>query len=245
MHLPSIRGNSFKKSELKPWRLNRWCIPPKQNAGFVASLEDVLAVYARPVEENLPLVCIDEFAKQLLSETRAPVPAIPGHLAREDYEYVREGSVSGFMIAMPHLGQRDVFVGDDGRRTALDFAACLDHIANNLFPAARKIVLVMDNLNTHKEASLYEAYPPEKARALCERFEMHYTPKHGSWLNIAEIEIGLLSRTCLDRRIGTVEEFKKQVKAYLVGKNAESKPINWQFTNEKARIKLKSLYPTI
>jgi DDE superfamily endonuclease len=208
-------------------------------------MEDVLAVYERPVRADRPLVCLDEFAKQLLSETRAPVPAIPGHLAREDYEYVREGSVSGFMIAMPHLGQRDVFVGDDGRRTSLDFAACLDHLANALLPEANQIVLVMDNLNTHKEASLYEAFAPEKARALCERFEMHYTPKHGSWLNMAEIEIGLLSRTCLDRRIGSVEEFTGEVTAYLAKKNAESKPISWQFTNEKARIKLKSLYPTI
>lgn len=208
-------------------------------------MEDVLAVYARPEEEIRPLVCLDEFAKQLLSETRAPVPAIPGHLAREDYEYVREGSVSGFMIAMPHMGKRDVFVGCDGRRTSLDFAACLDHIASKVLPNAEKIVLVMDNLNIHKEASLYEAFPPEKARALCERFEMHFTPKHGSWLNMAEIEIGLLSRTCLDRRIESAEEFKDEVKAYLARKNAESKPINWQFTNGKARIKLKSLYPSI
>ena len=133
-----------------------------QNASFVAAMEDVLAVYARPVCKCRPLVCLDEFAKQLLSETRAPVPAIPGHLAREDYEYVREGSVSGFIIAMPHMGKRDVFVGDGGRRTALDFAACPDHLANNLFPEAEKIVLVMDNLNTRKEASLYEAFAPER-----------------------------------------------------------------------------------
>lgn len=208
-------------------------------------MEDVLEVYSRAPQQDRPLVCLDEFAKQLLSETRLPVPAIPGHLAREDYEYVREGSVSGFMIAMPHLGKRDVFVGGDGRRTSMDFAACLDHLANTLLPDAGKIVLVMDNLNTHKEASLYEAFPPEKARALCERFEMHYTPKHGSWLNMAEIEIGLLSRTCLDRRIGSVKEFTNEVKAYLTCKNADSKAIHWQFTNEKARIKLKSLYPTI
>ena len=208
-------------------------------------MEDVLEVYSRAPRQDRPLVCLDEFAKQLLSETRAPVAAIPGHLAREDYEYVREGSVSGFMIAMPHLGRRDVFVGGDGRRTALDFAACLDHLANTLLPDAAKIVLVMDNLNTHKEASLYEAFPPEKARALCERFEMHFTPKHGSWLNMAEIEIGLLSRTCLDRRIGSVGEFETEVKAYLEWKNKNSKAINWQFTNENARIKLQSLYPTI
>jgi hypothetical protein len=208
-------------------------------------MEDVLEVYSRAPRQDRPLVCLDEFAKQLLSEARPPVAAIPGHLAREDYEYVREGSVSGFMIAMPHLGKRDVFVGGDGRRTSLDFAACLDHLANTLLPDAGKIVLVMDNLNTHKEASLYEAFPPEKARALCERFEMHWTPKHGSWLNMAEIEIGLLGRTCLDRRIGSVGEFTDEVKAYLACKNEESKSINWQFTNQKARIKLKSLYPII
>lgn len=208
-------------------------------------MEDVLAVYAREQEGDYPLVCLDEFAKQLLSETREPVAAIAGHLARQDYEYVREGSVSGFMIAMPHLGKRDVFVGQDGRRTSKDFAACLDHLANEVFPDARKIILVMDNLNTHKEASLYEAFAPEKARALCERFEMHYTPKHGSWLNMAEIEIGLLARTCLNRRIGSVDKFKSEVSAYLRHKNAEPKPINWQFTNEKARIKLRSLYPSI
>ncbi len=208
-------------------------------------MEDVLAVYARPPQKDIPLVCVDEFAKQLLSETREPVAASPGHLAREDYEYVREGSVSGFMVALPHLGKRDVFVGSDGRRTAKDFAACLDHIANKLLPEAAKIILVMDNLNTHKEASLYEAFAPEKARALCERFEIHYTPKHGSWLNMAEIEIGLLARTCLDRRIGSTQEFEKEVTAYLDWKNQHSKAINWQFTNEKARGKLKSLYPTI
>ena len=208
-------------------------------------MEDVLEVYSRAPQQDRPLVCLDEFAKQLLSEARAPVAAIPGHLAREDYEYVREGSVSGFMIAMPHLGKRDVFVAGDGRRTSLDFAACLEHLANILLPDAGKIVLVMDNLNTHKEASLYEAFPPEKARALCERFEMHWTPNHGSWLNMAEIEIGLLGRTCLDRRIGSVAEFTDEVKAYLARKNEESKVINWQFTNQKARIKLKSLYPTI
>lgn len=208
-------------------------------------MEDVLAVYARPPQKDQPLVCLDEFAKQLLSETREPIAAAPGRLAREDYEYVREGSVSGFMIAMPHLGKRDVFVGTDGRRTAKDFAACLDHLANHLLPEATKIILVMDNLNTHKEASLYEAFPPEKARALCERFEMHYTPKHGSWLNMAEIEIGLLARSCLNRRIGSDVEFRKEVKAYLKAKNIKSKPINWQFTNDKARISLKSLYPTI
>jgi hypothetical protein len=208
-------------------------------------MEDVLEVYARPPQEERPLVCLDEFAKQLLSETRDPLPAGPGQPARQDYQYVREGSVTGFMVAMPHLGKRDVFMGVDGRRTSKDYAACIDHIANTLFPGAEKIILVMDNLNTHGEAALYGTFAPEKARALCERFEIHHTPKHGSWLNMAEIEIGLLTRTCLDRRIGSVEEFKGEVKAYLGSKNGNPKSIDWQFTNEKARIKLKSLYPSI
>ena len=201
-------------------------------------MEDVLEVYSRAPLDDRPLVCLDEFAKQLLSETRAPVAAVPGHHARQDYEYVREGSVSGFMIAIPHHGTRDVFIGPDGRRTARDFASCLDHLATTILPDASKILLVMDNLNTHKEASLYEAFPAAKARALCERFEIHYTPKHGSWLNMAEIEIGMLARTCLDRRIGSEEEFRNEVKAYLKWKNQFPKPISWQFTNEEARIKL-------
>ena len=154
-------------------------------------MEDVLEVYSRAPRQDRPLVCLDEFAKQLLSETRAPVAAIPGHLAREDYEYVREGSVSGFMIAMPHLGRRDVFVGGDGRRTALDFAACLDHLANTLLPDAAKIVLVMDNLNTHKEASLYEAFPPEKARAHSRQVKARIADSTG------DFRVRLSRSTCL------------------------------------------------
>ena len=208
-------------------------------------MEDVLEVYQRPHDRQYPLVCLDEFAKQLLSQCRSPLPATCNHPARYDYEYVREGSVSGFMLAMPHLGIRDVFIGEDGRRTALDFAACMDHLANTVLPDAEKIVVVMDNLNTHKEASFYEAFEPEKARVLCERFEFHYTPKHGSWLNMAEIEIGLLVRSCLDRRIESPDKLRTEVAAYLTRKNEKPVPIQWQFTNEKARIKLKSLYPSV
>ena len=207
-------------------------------------MEDVLEVYQSPPDDSRPLVCLDEFAKQLLSETRLPIPATSRHPARHDYEYVREGSISGFILALPHLGARDVFVGEDGRRTAKDFAACLDYLSRAL-PEAEKIILVMDNLNTHKEASLYEAFPPEKARGLCERFEFHYTPKHGSWLNMAEIEIGLLVRGCLDRRIGSAKEFRREIAAYLDRKNENPKPINWQFANKKARVKLKSLNPAV
>jgi hypothetical protein len=208
-------------------------------------MEDVLEVYQRPTDPLRPLVCLDEFAKQLLSETRISRPAYPGCVAKQDSEYVREGSVTGFMLAMPHLGKRDVFIAQSGRRTSIDFAHSLDHLANHLLPDAQKIVLVMDNLNTHKEASLYKAFTPEKARALCERFEFHYTPTHGSWLNMAEIEIGLLVRACLDRRIESVGRMKSEVAAYLIAKNAEFTPIKWQFTNEDARIKLHSIYPSV
>jgi hypothetical protein len=189
------------------------------------------------------LVCLDEFAKQLLSETRLPIPATSRHPARHDYEYVREGSISGFILALPHLGARDLFVGEDGRRTAKDFAACLDYCPG-LFRKPRRSP---GDGQPHppKEASLYEAFPPEKARGLCERFEFHYTPKHGSWLNMAEIEIGLLVRGCLDRRIGSAKEFRREIAAYLDRKNENPKPINWQFANKKARVKLKSLNPAV
>lgn len=208
-------------------------------------MEDVLEVYQRPADPLRPLVCLDEFAKQLLSETRAPRPALPGSLAKQDSEYVREGSVTGFMLALPHLGQRDVFISESGRRTSIDFAHCLDQLANDILPKAEKIVLVMDNLNTHNEASLYKAFVPEKARALCERFEFHFTPTHGSWLNMAEIEIGLLVRGCLDRRIESPQKMRTEVAAYLAAKNSKPIPIKWQFTNEDARTKLHSLYPSI
>lgn len=207
-------------------------------------MEDVLEVYQRPADSKRPLVCLDEFAKQLLSETRAPRRPRPGQLAQNDSEYVREGSATGFMLAFPHLGRREVFFSETCRRTSVDFAHCLEKLAA-LFPEAQTIVLVMDNLNTHKEASLYKAFPPEKARALCERFEFHYTPTHGSWLNMAEIEIGLLARGCLDRRIESAHLLRREVAAYLRDKNAKPAPIKWQFTHKDARTKLHSIYPSL
>lgn len=205
-------------------------------------MEDVLEVYERKPDPLRPLICLDEFAKQLLSETRQAQPATVNHVRRYDSEYVREGSVTGFMIAQPHAGIRDVFFAESNRRTSKDFAYCLDYLSKSL-PEAQKIVLVMDNLNTHKEASLYEAFGAEKARALCERFEMHYTPKHGSWLNMAEIEIGSLVRSCLDQRIESAEKIRTEVAAYIFRKNQNPVPMKWQFTNEDARIKLHSIYP--
>jgi hypothetical protein len=164
-------------------------------------MEDVLEVYSRPLDPEVPVLCVDEFCKQLLSETRAPLPAKPGVSAKYDYEYVREGSASAFMLSAPLLGQREVFIAEQARRTTEDFAHCLDYAATVMFPKAKKIVLVMDNLNTHALASLYATFDPSKAYELAQKFEIHYTPKHGSWLNIAEIEIAAMAKTCLSKRI--------------------------------------------
>lgn len=208
-------------------------------------MEDVLEVYSRPLDPSRPVVCLDEFCKQLLSEVKAPLPAAPGRPAREDYEYVREGCVSAFMIAMPMEGRREVFIGPEGRRTARDYALALRHLAEVVHPRAERIVLVQDNLNTHCFASLYETFKPEEARRLASRFEVHYTPKHGSWLNMAEIEISVLSRGCLDRRIPSMQVFSKEIDAYITKKNQNPSPTRWRFTCADARIKLATLYPSI
>lgn len=240
---------TLKRNELKPWQQECWCIPAEANAAFVAAMEDTLEVYHRPVDPARPLVCLDEFCKQLVSEVATPIAAQPrrgdrsGHPTRIDYEYVREGVVSGFMIASPHIGTRQVFIGKDGRRTALDYAEAIEFICDEMYPDAEKIVLVQDNLNTHKHASLYEKFGPEKARELCSRIEWHYTPKHGSWLNMAEIEISVLSRTGLSQRIPSLEEFRSIVKQNITARNLSPNPIRWTFDNEKARIKLHKLYP--
>jgi hypothetical protein len=208
-------------------------------------MEDVLEVYGRARDEKRPLVCLDEFSKQLLSHVSDPIEMAPGQPRREDYEYVREGTVSGFMMATPLEGTREVFVAPEGRRTAIDYAHALRHLAEKIHPQAEKIVLVQDNLNTHNTASLYEAYPAAKAKALAERYEFHYTPKHGSWLNIAEIEISALNRVCLNQRIAEKAQFESKTSAYLTEKNQDARRVTWQFTCSDARVKLKSLYPSL
>lgn len=208
-------------------------------------MEDVLEVYSRPFDSEIPLLCVDEFCKQLLSETRAPLPAKPGVNAKYDYEYVREGSASAFILSAPLLGQREVFIGEQARRTTEDFAHCLDYAASVMFPQAQKIVLVMDNLNTHTLASLYATFEPSKAYELAQKFEIHYTPKHGSWLNIAEIEIAALAKTCLSKRIDDIGTFKREIQTNVIERNKSSKPVQWRFSVQKARCKLKSLYPKI
>jgi hypothetical protein len=207
-------------------------------------MEDVLEVYARKPDPARPLVCLDEFSKQLLSHVNDPLPMRSGQTEKQDYEYVRKGTVSGFMIASPHLGQREVYVSESGRRTTKDYALAMRYLADEIHPDAEKIVIVQDNLNTHKIDSFYATFEAPEARRLAERFEFHFTPKHGSWLNIAEIEISALNRCCLKERIETVVEFKTETSAYTDRKNQRAVPINWQFTNADARVKLISLYPT-
>lgn len=206
-------------------------------------MEDVLEVYQRPYDPLRPQVCLDESSKQLLKEVRTPLPTKPGEPAREDYEYQRNGIANFFMLFEPLRGWRDVKVTE--RRTKIDFAYVVRDLVDVHFPQAEKIVLVMDNLNTHKIASLYEAFPPDEARRLAEKLEIHYTPKHGSWLDMAETELGILSRQCLDRRIPDLETLQKEIAAWVATRNTKQSQISWRFTTEDARIKLKTLYPSI
>ena len=206
-------------------------------------MEDVLDVYHRPEDERRPLVCIDEASRQLIGEVAQPVPARPGQPERVDYEYVRNGVATLFMIFMPLLAFRSVWVTE--RRTAKDFAEVLRWLAEDVYPDAEKVVLVCDNLNTHKPACLYEAFEPEQARRIAEKLEWHYTPKHGSWLNMAEIELSVLHRQCLDRRIESAQEMGRQVDAWQEDRNEREVGVQWRFTTADARIKLHKLYPTI
>ena len=205
-------------------------------------MEDVLGVYARDLDDGTVLICLDETSKQQTKETRTPLPTLPGKPAGHDFEYERNGTANLFMLYAPLLAWRHVEVTD--RRTRQDFARVLRDIADVHFPG-RKIVLVMDNLNTHKLSALYDTFEPEEAARLAGRFEVHHTPKHGSWLNMAEIEINVLSRQCLDRRIPDREAMTREVAAWQEHRNASAKPVDWRFRAENARIKLKSLYPSI
>jgi hypothetical protein len=206
-------------------------------------MEDVLAVYHRPHDPNCPLVCFDEGTKQQVKETHLPLPSEPGQVARYDYEYERNGTSNLFMFFAPLEGWRHVKVTD--RRTMIDWAYCMRDLVDIHFPDAETIVVVMDNLNTHKLASLYEAFPPAEARRIAEKLEIHYTPKHGSWLNMAEIELSVLSRQCLKRRIPDQPTLQHEVAAWESQRNMAASTVNWRFTTADARIKLKRLYPSI
>jgi len=204
-------------------------------------MEDVLEVYTLPYDEKRPVVCLDETNRQLIEETQKPRPVQPGQSALHDYEYIRNGVANLFMMFEPLVGRREVKVTE--RRTGNDFAFCLRDLAETQYPDAEKIVLVMDNLNTHSLASLYATFEPEVALRLARRFEIHHTPKHGSWLNMAELEIGVMSRQCLGRRIPSIEEMKDEVQSWVAQRNKQKTTVHWQFTTADARIKLRHLYP--
>jgi hypothetical protein len=228
---------------LKPWRKKCWCIPPYQSGEFVCQMEEVLEVYTRSYDPAIPLVCLDESSKQLISETRQPVPLGPGQPARYDAVYKREGVRQLFMIFEPLRGWRHVALRQ--HKAAVDWAEVIAEVLEVHYPHARRVCLVMDNLNTHAGGSLYQRFPPERARQLYQRLEIHYTPKHGSWLDMAEIELSVLAGQCLDRRIGAAEELQREVAAWEEQRNSIEAKVDWHFTTEAARIKLRKLYPTV
>ncbi len=234
-------GRTLEKNILQPHLKQQWVIAPEASAAFVASMEDVLEVYQRPRDPERPVVCLDETSKQLIVETRAPIPAKPGKPARHDYEYERNGVANLFMMFAPLEGWRHVKVTD--RHAAVDYAQALKDLSDTHFPDAAKIVLVQDNLSTHTTASLYAAFPAAEARRLVERFEWHYTPKHGSWLDMAESELGVLSTQCLDRRIPDKQTLTTEVAAWQENRNKHHARADWQFTTADARVRLKRLYP--
>jgi hypothetical protein len=222
----------------------QWCIPPEQNAAFVAAMEDVLAVYARAHDPKRPVVCMDEKPYQLLEDAREALPARPGFPEKVDSDYLRNGTCSIFLYTEPLACWRHARGRE--RRTRLDWAHETKWLLDEQYPDADKVVLMMDNLNTHAISSLYEAFPPAEAFRLAQRLEIHYTPKHGSWLNIAETELSALSIQCLGaRRIPRVEELNVELAAWHTQRNAGQKGVDWQFTTDDARTKLKRLYPTI
>lgn len=230
----------LEENELKPWRKDMWCIP-QVDAEFVARMEDVLDLYAEPSDLKRPVVSFDESPTQLIGEVRKPIAAAPGRLERFDYEYKRNGTANLFVFLDVHEPWRHVKVTD--QRTALDFAACMRDLADVHYPAADLIRVVLDNLSTHSPAALYEAFPAEEARRILRRLEFHYVPKHASWLNMVEIEIGVLKGQCLDRRIEDKKTLINEVAAWTRARNKAGARVSWMFTTEKARSKLAKSYP--
>ena len=229
--------------ELKPWQDKEWCIPPEGSAEFVDAMEKVLDVYKREPNPARPLVCMDETSRQLIGEIRTPIPSAPGVPARHDTEYVRNGTASLFAFSAPHEGLRWFEV--TGRRTALDWAHQIKNLVDKIFQEAESITLVLDNLNTNATASLYKALEPEEARRIARKLELVFTPKHGSWLNMAEIEFSVLNRTGLPDRVPTIEQLRREVAAFQKRRNQSCKRVVWRFTTEDARVKPASLYPQL
>jgi hypothetical protein len=222
-----------------------WCIPPKQNAEFVANMEDVLSVYRRPFKKTIPVVCMDEKPFQLLDDQYEIIPmSEDNHTEKYDCEYERKGVGSIFLFTEPLAGWRSACA--EPHRTSLDWAHKIKWLLTEQYPKAKKVVIVMDNLNTHSIASLYKAFPPEEAYLLASRLEIHFTPKHGSWLNIAEIELSALSIQCLgDRRIPSINALNRELASWYTSRNTTQKGVQWHLTTADARIKLKRLYPVV
>lgn len=228
------------ENALKPWRQKMWCIP-KVTGEYVARMEDVLDLYAEPADPNRPVVCFDESPTQLIGEVRQPIPPEPGKVKRYDYEYRRHGTLNLFVLLDAHQPWRKVTVSE--RRTAVDFAVCMRDLVDVDFPQAERIRVVMDNLSTHTPGSLYEAFPASEAHRILHRLEFHLTPKHASWLNMAEIEIGVLKGQCLDRRIDNRRRLEREIAAWQRERNAAGARIQWMFTTETARTKMGRAYP--
>jgi hypothetical protein len=227
---------------LKPWRKKQWCIPPDANAAFVCNMEDVLEVYKRPYDPRRPVVCLDETSRQLLADTRPPLPCAPGQPARPDHEYERDGTANLFLAFEPLAGQRTTQATEQRRK--VDWARFVKELLDGRYATAEKVVLVMDNLNTHTPASLYEAFAPAEARRLAEKLEIHYTPKHGSWLNLAEVEFSVLERQ-LPERMASRDQFQEAATLWTEKRNRAGVRADGRFTTADARIKLKRLYPCI
>ena len=230
------------ENHLKPWRKDMWCIP-QVDGEYVARMEDVLDLYAEDPDPKRPVVCFDESPTQLIGEVREPIPAAPGQLERFDCEYKRNGTANLFIFLDAHRSWRRVKVTDS--RAAVDFAECMRELADSDFPDAERIRIVLDNLSTHHPGSLYQAFPPSEARRVLRRLEFHYVPKHASWLNMVEIEIGVLRGQCLDRRISTREQLESEIAAWQSQRNASGARIQWMFTTAKARSKMGHAYPVI
>ena len=232
----------MKKNQIKPWLKKQWCIPTV-GAEFVWKMEDVLDLYAQPYDPLIPQVCFDERPCQLIREKRTPLASQPGQAERVDYEYIREGTCNLFAWFQPLTAWRKIKV--TSQRTAIDFANCMKELVDEYFPNAIKVKVVLDNLNTHTPASLYKAFSPEEAKRILDRLEFHYTPKHGSWLNMVEIEFSVLSRQCLNRRIPDIETMKQETRAWVQERNQQQATVNWRFTSSDARVKLRRLYPQL
>lgn len=226
---------------MKPWQKQAWCIPTV-GAAFVACMEDVLDLYAEPYDPRSPVVTFDEVPVQLIGESRAPLAMRPGSPTRIDYEYIRNGTCNVFVVVEPLRGWRHLAVTE--HRGNADFAAQMRWLIDEAYPNAQRIRVVLDNLSTHKPSALYEVFPPAEARRIVRKLEFHYTPLHGSWLNMAELELSVLARQCLDQRIPTRERLHEILVSYEARRNAAKATITWQFTNEKARVKLHRLYPS-